>query len=330
MRRAKIAGLGHYVPEKVVTNFDLEKMMDTSNDWIVERTGIHERRFVEPGVGGSDLAVPACEQALAMAGKKIEDVDFIIFATLSPDYTFPGNSAFLQPKLGISNIGALDIRNQCTGFVYGLAIADQFIKTGMYDCILLVGAEVHSSGLDFSTRGRDVAVLFGDGAGAAVITPSDGEDGILSSVLHADGKYAKELWLEDPASIKQPRLTAEMLEQASIYPFMNGRAVFKHAVTKFPQVIMESLEQAQKTLSDVDLVVPHQANLRITEAIRHKLGLQEEQVFSNIQKYGNTTAASIPIAMSEALAEGKIAPGQLVSVASFGSGFTWAGSLVQF
>lgn len=331
MRRAKIAGLGFYVPEKVVTNFDLEKMMDTSNEWIIERTGIRERRFVEGDVGATDLAVPAVEMALKDAGKTIEDVDFIIFATLSPDYMFPGNSAFLQPKLGIHGIGALDIRNQCTGFIYGLSIADQYVKTGMYDCVLLVGGEVHSTGLDLTTRGRDVAVLFGDGAGAAVITPAEDEnEGILSTVLHADGRYAKELWLEDPASCKQDRLTHEMLDTGTVYPKMNGRAVFKHAVTKFPAAILESLEKAGKELSDVDLVVPHQANLRITEAIRHKLQLPEEKVFSNIQKYGNTTAASIPIAMTEAKAEGKIKKGSLVSIAAFGSGFTWGGAIIQF
>jgi 3-oxoacyl-[acyl-carrier-protein] synthase-3 len=331
MRRAKIAGLGFYVPEKVVTNFDLEKMMDTSNEWIIERTGIRERHFVEGDVGATDLAVPAVKMALEDAGKEIEDIDFIIFATLSPDYMFPGNGAFLQPKLGIKDVGALDIRNQCTGFIYGLSVADQFIKTGMYDCILLVGGEVHSTGLNMTTAGRDVAVLFGDGAGAAIITPAENEtEGILSTVLHADGRYAKELWLEDPASCKQDRLTHEMIDNLSIYPVMNGRTVFKHAVTKFPGAILESLEKAGKDISEVDLVVPHQANQRITEAIRHKLKLPEEKVFSNIHKYGNTTAASIPIAMTEAKMEGKIKPGSLVSLAAFGSGFTWGGAIVQF
>lgn len=332
MRRSKIAGYGFYVPEKVVTNFDLEKIMDTTNDWIVERTGIEERHFVDKDfTGPSDLAVPACLDALKDAGKTVDDVDFIIFATLSPDYSFPGSSAFLQPKLGIKDVGAMDIRNQCTGFIYGLSVADQFVKTGMYNCILVVGGEVHSTGMDLTTEGRDVAVLFGDGAGAAVITPAENDtEGILSTVLHADGTYAKELWTENPASCRMPRISKSMIDEGSVYPFMNGRAVFKHAITKFPNVILESLEKAGKSLSDVDLVIPHQANMRITEAVRHRLKLPAEKVFSNIQKYGNTTAASIPIAMTEARDQGLIKKGSLVSIAAFGSGFTWAGAIIQF
>lgn len=330
MNKSKIAGLGFYVPEKVVTNFDLEKMMDTSNEWIVERTGIKERRQVEPGIGASDLAKEAALMAINDAGKTVEDIDFIIFATLSPDHFFPGSSAFLQPKLGLKSIGCMDIRNQCTGFIYGLSVADQFIRTGTYRCILLIGAETHTPGLDYSTEGRDLAVLFGDGAGAAVITPSDGEEGVLSTVLHTDGRYAEELWAKAPNMLNHPFVTKEMIDNGDLHPFMNGRAVFKHAVTKFPAVILESLEMAGKKLDEVDLVVPHQANQRITEAIRHRLRLTEEKVYSNIHKYGNTTAASIPIAMCEAKMEGKIGPGKLVSLAAFGSGFTWAGAIVQF
>lgn len=331
MRNAKIAGMGFYVPEKVVTNFDMEKIMDTSNDWIVERTGIKERHFAENGVGPADLAKEASLKALEDAGKTVEDVDFIIFATLSPDYTFPGSSAFLQPLLGIKNVGALDIRNQCTGFVYALSIADQFVKTGMYNCVLVVGGEVHSSGLDLTTRGRDVAVLFGDGAGAAIVTPADDKnEGILSTVLHADGRFAKELFLEDPASCKTPRISKQMIDDGTVFPYMNGKTVFKHAIVKFPAVIMESLEKAGKKLEDVDLVIPHQANQRITEAVRHRLKLPEEKVFSNIHKYGNTTAGSIPIAMTEAKEQGLIKPGSLVCLATFGSGFTWAAAIIQF
>lgn len=331
MRNAKIAGMGFYVPEKIVTNFDLEKMMDTSNDWIIERTGIKERHFADNGVGPANLAREASLKALEDAGKTVDDVDFIVFATLSPDYTFPGSSAFLQPLLGIKNVGALDIRNQCTGFVYALSIADQFVKTGMYNCVLVVGAEVHSSGLDLTTRGRDVAVLFGDGAGAAIVTPADDKnEGILSTVLHADGRFARELFLEDPASCKTPRISKQMIDDGTVFPYMNGKTVFKHAIVKFPSVIMESLEKAGKKLEDVDLVIPHQANQRITEAVRHRLKLPEEKVFSNIHKYGNTTAGSIPIAMTEAKEQGLIKPGSLVSVAAFGSGFTWAGAIIQF
>ena len=330
MNKSKIAGLGFYVPEKVVTNFDLANMMDTSNEWIVERTGIKERRQVEPGIGASDLAKEASLMAISDAGKTVEDIDFIIFATLSPDHFFPGSSAFLQPKLGLKSIGCMDIRNQCTGFIYGLSVADQFIRTGTYKCILLIGAETHTPGLDYSTEGRDLAVLFGDGAGAAVITPSDGKEGVLSTVLHTDGRYAEELWAKAPNMLSHPFVTKEMIDKGDLHPFMNGRTVFKHAVTKFPAVIMESLEMAGKKLDEVDLVVPHQANQRITEAIRHKLRLTEEKVYSNIHKYGNTTAASIPIAMCEAKMEGKIGPGKLVSLAAFGSGFTWAGAIVQF
>jgi 3-oxoacyl-[acyl-carrier-protein] synthase-3 len=331
MRKAKIAGIGHYVPERVVTNADLEKIMDTSNEWIIERTGIRERRFAPEGTGASDLGKEASLKALAAAGKSPEDVDFIIFATLSPDYSFPGSSAFMQPKLGIKGVGALDIRTQCTGFIYGLSIADQYIRSGMYENILVVGAEIQSTGLNLTTEGRDVAVLFGDGAGAALVTPAEeGEAGIFNTVLHADGNFAKELWCEDPASVKTPRIAKEMIDNGTVYPSMNGRQVFKHAVTKFPAVILESLEKAGKQLSDVDMVIPHQANMRITEAIRHKLQLPEDKVFSNIHKYGNTTAASIPLAFSVAVSEGRIKRGDLVSLAAFGSGFTWAAALLEY
>jgi 3-oxoacyl-[acyl-carrier-protein] synthase-3 len=254
-----------------------------------------------------------------------------VFATLSPDYYFPGTGCLLQERLGISSIGALDVRNQCSGFIYGLSIADQFIKTGMYKNILLVGSEIHSRGINQSTEGRDVTVLFGDGAGAAVITRSiDQEKGIITSHLHADGRHVKELWCEDPGSVRNPRLTKELMDSPTIWPHMNGKYVFKHAATRFPEVIVEALEAAGIQKSEVDLVIPHQANQRITDAVRMRLELKEEQVYSNIAKYGNTTAASIPIAMSEAIAEGKIKEGSLVCLAAFGSGFTWASALVRF
>jgi len=331
MFSARIAGVGHFVPEQTLNNFDLEKMMDTSDEWIRERSGIKERHWVKEGENNIDLAEKATIAALERAGMRPQDIDFIVFATLSPDYFFPGTGCLLQERLGFSTIGALDIRNQCSGFIYGLSVADQFIKTGMYKNILLVGSEVQSRGINKSTEGRDVSVLFGDGAGAAVITRSDDpKQGIITTHLHSEGKYAKELWIKEPGSMQDPRLTHEMVESDSIWPYMNGRMVFKHAATRFPEAIFEALNSAGIDKSEIDLVIPHQANQRITDAVRMKLGLKEDQVLSNIEKYGNTTAASIPIAMSEAFAEGKISEGSLVCLAAFGSGFTWASALVRF
>ena len=331
MTKSRITGTGFYVPEKVVTNHDLEKLMDTSNAWIRERSGIIERRFVDGPVGSSGLGAEAAKRALEKAGCSAEDIDFIIFATLSPDFTFPGSGVVLQEKLGIRNTGALDIRNQCTGFLYGLSIADQFVKTGMYKRILVVGAEVHSTGLDLTTRGRDVAVLFGDGAGAVIVEPSDDDScGILSTHLHADGRYAKELCAEHPGSLVSPRITHEMIDEALVFPYMNGKQVFKHAIVKFCSAINECLEANQVTPDQVKLVIPHQANLRITEAVAQRFGYTLDTVFSNIHKYGNTTAASIPIALDEALSEGKLERGDYLILVAFGSGFTWASSLIRW
>jgi 3-oxoacyl-[acyl-carrier-protein] synthase-3 len=331
MYHAYISGVGHYVPEKIVTNIDLEKIMETSDEWIRERTGIIERRYVQDDENNSDLAEKATKMALERASLNVEDVEFIIYATLSSEYFFPGSGCVLQERLGLPGIGALDIRNQCTGFVYGLSIADQYIKSGMYQNILVVGSEVHSRGLNFTTEGRDVAVIFGDGAGAVIVSRTDDEKkGILNSHLHADGRYVKQLWCEDPGSVKNPRLSEEIINSNSIWPYMNGKYVFKHAITKFPEVIIEALEKAGYTTKDVDLVIPHQANQRITDAVRMRLELPEEKVYSNIAKYGNTTAASIPIAISEAIDEGLIKEGSLVCVAAFGSGFTWASALIRF
>ncbi len=330
--RARITGTGFYVPDKVVTNFDLEKLMDTSDEWIRERSGIIERRFVDSEIGSSGLGAEAAKKALDKANCQPADIDFIIFATLSPDYFFPGSGVFLQERLGIKDIGALDIRNQCTGFIYGLSIADQYIKSGMYKRILVVGAEIHSTGLDMSNSGRDVAVLFGDGAGAVVVEPSDDDEyGVLSTHLHADGRFAKELCCGDPGSLKNPRLSAEMIANGSVYPYMNGRQVFKHAVVKFCGAIQECLNMNNVTPDHVKLVIPHQANLRITEAVAQRFGWKvHEQVFSNIHKYGNTTAASIPIAIDEAITEGKINRGDYVVLVAFGSGFTWASALIRW
>jgi len=331
MYKARITGTGMYVPEKVVTNFDLEKLMDTSDAWIRERAGIIERRFAEPEVGPAGLAVEAAKLALQNAQLEPSDIEFIIFATLSPEYQFPGSGVLLQEKLGIPGIGALDVRNQCTGFIYGLSIADQYIRSGMYRRIMVVGAEIHSTGLDLSTRGRDVAVLFGDGAGVAIVERSDDpERAILSSHLHADGRFAKELYVENPGSLHVPRLTKEMLDGTSIYPFMNGRQVFKHAVVRFCEAIEECLAANQVAPEQVKLVIPHQANQRITEAVAARFGYTMDRVFSNIHKYGNTTAASIPIALHEALMEGKIQKGDYVVLVAFGSGFTWGSILMRW
>ena len=331
MKRTIFAGIGHYLPERVVTNQYFEKFMDTTDEWIQERTGIKERRWVNEGETVSGLALKATELALQRAQMEPRDIDLIIFASMESDVVFPGGGCFLQQKLEIPGVPSMDIRNQCSGFVYGLAVADQFIRTGMYKTILLVGAEIQSTGLDLTTRGRDMAVLFGDGAGAAVLTASDDpERGVIVSKLHADGTYAKKLWGEWPSITHHPRVTAEMLETDRIYPKMEGRYVFKHAVTKFPEVIREALEAANLTIDEVDLIVPHQANLRITEAVAQRLGITMDKVYSNIQKYGNTTAATIPICLSEAVGEGRIKEGSLVALASFGSGFTWASSLVRW
>ncbi|AKQ45482.1 3-oxoacyl-ACP synthase [Rufibacter radiotolerans] len=332
LRNSRIAGTGHYVPERVVKNSDLEKLMDTSDAWIVERTGIHERRYFEPGKDTTaNMAANAARKALEKAGLEAKELDMIVFATLSPDYFFPGSGVLLQRELGISDIPAFDVRNQCSGFIYALSLADQFIKTGMYNNVLVVGSEIHSSGLEFNDRGRSVSVIFGDGAGAVVMTPSDSLDrGILSTHLHAQGEFAEELAAINPSSNLKERLTHEMIDDGSIYPYMNGSTVFKHAVTRFPEVINEALYANNLTAEDLDLVVPHQANLRITQFIQQKMKLPDSKVFSNIQKYGNTTAASVPIALSEAFEEGRVRDGDLVCLAAFGSGFTWASALIRW
>jgi 3-oxoacyl-[acyl-carrier-protein] synthase-3 len=330
MRGSKIAGLGHYLPENVVTNDQLATLIDTSDEWISKRTGIRERRWVVGDVGPTDLAVPAAQQALAEAGLQASDLDMILFATLSPDINFPGSSCLLQARLGVPGIATLDIRNQCTGFVYGLSIADQFIRTGAMKNVLVVGAEVHSSGLDISNRGRDVAVLFGDGAGAAVLTATEGDSRLLDSALHADGTDYEILMLEAPASRLQPRLTAEMIQQGRHFPQMVGQAVFKHAVKRLPEVIDEVLSRNGLTVADVALMVPHQANLRINEMVARQIGIDPARVFNNIQRYGNTTAASIPIALHEAVLEGRVKQGDTVLLAAFGAGLTWGANLIRW
>ncbi|MEO0472230.1 MAG: beta-ketoacyl-ACP synthase III [Bacteroidota bacterium] len=334
MKRTKIAGIGYYVPENVVTNDDLAKRMTTSDEWIQERSGIRERRYFTPGKDTvSGMGTAAARMAMERAGVDVEDIDFIIFATLNPDYMFPGSGVLVQRELGLNTKGvpALDIRCQCSGFIYGLSIADQFIKTGMYKNVLMIGSEIHSSGLDFSDEGRDVTVLFGDGAGAVVLQPTEEEGrGILTTHLHADGEHAERLAVLAPSGHKERHLTHEMIDDRSVYPTMNGRYVFKFAVEKFPEVIMEALQTTGMKPEDIDLFVPHQANLRIAEAVRKVVGLPPEKVHNNIQKYGNTTAASIPIALNEAWELGKVKEGDLVCLAAFGSGFTWASALIRW
>jgi len=330
MRGAKILGTGRALPPHVVTNAYLTTLMDTTEEWIVQRTGIRERRFVDPGTGASDLGVTAARLAIERAGLTPKDIQFLVFATLSPDMFFPGCGVLVQEKMGMDTIGALDVRTQCTGFLYGLSVAEAYVKAGFYDYVLVIGAEVQSTGMDLSTAGRDVSVIFGDGGGAAVVGPSDPGRGILSSHLHSEGKYARELMAEAPASIEHPRISKEMIDAGRHYGTMNGRYVFTHAVRRFPEVIREALEANGMTLSDLSIVIPHQANLRITQAVAKALEVPPEKVFSNIEKYGNTTAASIPIALDECVEEGRIREGDIVCLAAFGSGFTWASTLIRW
>ena len=330
--RARITGAGHYLPTKVVTNDDLAKLMTTTDEWIQQRTGIKERRFIEhDGIGASDLALPASKMALEQAGIGPKDVDAIVFATLSPDVNFPGSACFLQTKLGCGQIAALDVRNQCSGFLYSLSIADAWIRAGSFKNILVVGSEVHSTGIELAERGRDVAVLFGDGAGAVVVQPTEDDTrGIQTIQLHADGAGAKDLWLEAPASMHMPRLTAEMMAEGRHYPRMNGKSVFRWAVEKMPEVALAALASVGKTVSDVDLFVPHQANMRINQMVAEKLGIPADRVVHNIERYGNTTAATIPIGLSESWKDGKIKDGSTVLMAAFGAGFTWGSAIVRF
>ncbi|SKB47690.1 3-oxoacyl-[acyl-carrier-protein] synthase-3 [Sphingobacterium nematocida] len=348
MFQSKIAGLGHYVPKNIYTNNDLKRFMDTSDEWIQERTGIKERRYADRlEETTTSMGVEAAKIAIERAGITKDDVDFIIFATLSPDYYFPGCGVLLQREMEMKEIGALDIRNQCSGFIYALSIADQFIKTGMYKNILVVGSEKHSYALDFSTRGRAVSVIFGDGAGAAVLQPAtEAGKGILSTHLHSDGTEAEKLAMYYPGASggkgleNRPNwpdqelggmlMTAEMLEDGSAFPYMDGQAVFKKAVVKFPEVIGEALAKNNLKSTDIDLLVPHQANLRISQFVQKTLGLRDDQVFNNIQKYGNTTAASVPIALSEAWETGSVKEGDLICLAAFGAGFTWGSALIRW
>lgn len=335
MYTSKITGLGYYVPENVVTNDDLSKLMDTNDAWIQERTGIKERRHIKKGDGNSTsvMAVKASTIALERAKLVPNDIDMIVFATLSPDMYFPGGGVEVQEMMKMRTIPALDVRNQCSGFVYAISVADQFIKTGMYKNILVIGSENHSGGLDFTTRGRNVSVIFGDGAGAVVVSRNEsGKGGILSTHLHSEGQHKNELSLKGPSTEHWvPQIIAEnKQEDIPYYPVMNGQFVFKHAIVRFAEVIKEGLDANNLKVEDINILIPHQANLRISQFIQHKLKLTDDQVFNNIQKYGNTTAASIPIALTEAWEEGKIKEGDLVVLAAFGSGFTWGSGIIRW
>jgi 3-oxoacyl-[acyl-carrier-protein] synthase-3 len=337
MKRARIVGVGAYVPDRVIKNDDLKQWMETSDEWIVQRTGIKERHWVTPEQSTSDLALEASLAALKSAGLDKSKIDLIIFATLSPDHLFPGSGCYLQSKLGLNDVPALDIRQQCSGFLYGLSIADQFIRTGMYSNVLLVGAEVHSKGLDISTKGRDVSVLFGDGAGAVVLTATEVTDPtkqsfIWSTRLHADGSHAEELWAPAPGTAMPGGnwLDEKMVTDGKHFPQMNGKRVFTSAVRRMSESLTATLMESKVTVADVDLFLFHQANLRINEAVADQLQIPREKVFNTIQHYGNTTAATIPLGMRDAVAKGVLKPGMLVGLAAFGSGFTWSSALLRF
>lgn len=335
MLATKISGIGGYLPPRAISNFDLEKMLDTTDEWITQRTGIKQRYWAEASQATSDLAVEASRIAIEDAGIQASQIDMIIFATSSPDTDIPGSAAFLQAKLGLGGIPYFDIRQACSGFLYGLELADKFIRSGSHKCILLVGAEVQSKGLDLTPTGKGVSILFGDGAGAVIlqsttVETTDKDPQILCTKLHADGSFAKELWMAAPGSaFGEKRITPQMLEEGLVYPVMNGRLVFSHAVTKMPAVLMEALESAQKSLAEVDMFFFHQANLRINQKVGEDLGIPAEKIYNTIEKFGNTTAATIPLGMWDAKNKGQLKPGMLLGLAAFGAGFTWASTVVR-
>lgn len=331
MKSSHISGVGHYLPERVVTNHDLEKKLDVTHDYVVKLTGVHTRRWASEEETVTYMATRASRDAIEQAGIADEDIGMIIFSTLGSDKQFPGGGCDLQNALNIPGIPALDIRNVCTGFIYGLSVADQYIKTGMHKHILLVASELQSTSLDLTPRGQNLSVLFGDGAGAVVVSTSDNpKSGILNTQIYADGSHAHKLWLDAPSPNDHPRLTKGLLDTERIYPEMDGRAVFKHAVTRFPEVIQEALQNAGLDIPDLKLIIPHQANLRISEMIARKLGVDMEVIYSNIERYGNTTSASIPIALSEAIRDGRISHGDIICLAGFGAGFAWGSALIRW
>jgi 3-oxoacyl-[acyl-carrier-protein] synthase-3 len=326
-----IIGTGMAVPDRVVTNDDLARVMDTSDQWIRERTGIAERHWVTEGQTGVELGLAASRAALASAGLEPTDLEAIVYATCSPDHFAPGNGVFLQQALGAGNIPALDVRAQCSGFIYGLSVADAWIRSGMYRTVLLVGQEIQSTGLDVSSEGRNTAVIFADGAGAVVMTASEEPDrGVLGFDLHSDGGNAEKLWVDAPGSMYHPRVSVEQLERGQHFLQMEGREVFRHAVARMPESVTALLDRLDLSTSDISLLIPHQANLRISEAVQKSLKLGDAQVYNNIERYGNTTAATIPIALDECVRAGRIKPGDLVVFTAFGSGFMWGSAAVRW
>jgi 3-oxoacyl-[acyl-carrier-protein] synthase-3 len=330
MPRARFLGTGLAVPDRVVTNDDLSRVMDTSDEWIRTRTGIQERRWVREGETSAALAHAASLRAVEAAGLAPADLDAIIYATSTPDHFAPGNGVYLQRLLGVGAIPSIDIRNQCSGFVYALAIADAFVRIGSYRHVLVVGAEIQSTALDVSTRGRNTAVIFADGAGAVVLGPSDDERGILAFDLHGDGSHAEKLWVDAPGSMYHPRVSARQLEEGRHFLEMDGKEVFRHAVARMPESVQAVLAAAGHTTGDLALLVAHQANLRIAEMMQKSLGLRDDQVYNNIMWYGNTTAATIPIALDECVRAGRLQAGDLVALTAFGSGFLWGSALVRW
>ena len=327
----RILGTGHAVPDRVVTNHDLAKLMDTTDEWITQRTGIRERRWIVEGETGVELSRLAAMRAIEAAGITPDAIEAIIYATTSPDHFTPGNGVFLQHAMGLGTIPAIDIRTQCSGFVYSLSIADAYVRCGMYRTILVVGAEVLSTGMDATSRGRDTAVIFADGAGAVVVTREDDPDGsrVLAWDLHGDGAYAEKLWVDSPGSIYHPRNQASHLEN-KVFPSMDGREVFRHATSRMPESVRSVLATAGKTTADLKLLIPHQANLRISELVQRNLDLRDDQVYNNIDRLGNTTAATIPIALDECVRAGKLERGDLLALTAFGAGFLWGSALLRW
>lgn len=331
MKKARISGVGYHVPERIVSNAELGKMLDVTEEWIVKLTGIKERRWISEGETLINMAEEASRKAIDQAGLTPDDIGLIIFSSLGSDHQFPGGGCYLQERLGMPRTPALDIRNVCSGYIFGLSVADQYIKTGMYEHVLLVGAEAQSTSLDQTPRGQNVSILFGDGAGATVISVCEEDDkGILNTQIYTDGKYADRLWLDAPSPNDHPRISSKLIDSERIYPFMDGRTVFKNAVTLFPEVIREALDKAGLGISDLDLVIPHQANLRISEMVIRKLGIEKHKLYSNIEYFGNTTSASIPVALGEALEKGLIKDNSMVCLAAFGAGFSWGSSLIRW
>jgi 3-oxoacyl-[acyl-carrier-protein] synthase-3 len=334
--RSEITGVGSYVPPQAYTNFDLEKMLDTTDEWIQQRTGIEKRHWVSEDVSNSDLALEASLKAIEAAGIDKKEIDMIIFATLSSDHGFPGNACFLQAKLDLPEIAALDIRQQCTGFIYGLSIADKFILSGSHKNILVVGAEIHSKGLDKTPNGRNVSVLFGDGAGAVVVSRRELKDAaiesrVITTQLFADGAYAKELWMPAPGTAMGAEMCSlEMVQKGMQYPQMNGKVVFVHATKRMSECLISACKEAEVSLADIDVFLFHQANLRINSKVAEMLEIPESKIFNTIQNYGNTTAATIPLGMDDAIKAGVLKKGMLVASAAFGSGFTWASAVWRY